>query len=210
MKSTRERILQTLLINPNATISDLATAVDINSVSVRHHLTSLQADSLVQAQEVRHGVGRPRLVYSLTDRGAELFPTRYLKLVNHLLGELKHSLTKKDLDNLLRKIATDISGEHATRIRNLPIEDKLNSIEDFLSKEGFIIEWEKIGSSYVINEITCPFYHISQKYPEVCTIDRTMFSNLLSTPVEKIKCILSGDNHCAFIILQDEKVEIIQ
>jgi predicted ArsR family transcriptional regulator len=208
MKSTRDRILQTLLNNPNSTISDLATAVDINTVSVRHHLTSLQADALVQAQEVRHGVGRPRLVYSLTDRGAELFPTRYLRLVNQLLGELKNSLSKKDLEKLLEKIAVDISGEHASRIRNMPIEDKLNSIEEFLSKEGFIIEWEKQGSSYLINEITCPFYHISQKYPEVCTIDRTIFSTLLSTPVDKVKCILAGDNHCSYRILQNESTEI--
>jgi len=66
MKSTRERVLQTLLTNPNSTINALAEAVGINAVSVRHHLTSLQADNLVQSQEERHGVGRPRLVYSLT------------------------------------------------------------------------------------------------------------------------------------------------
>ena len=204
MKSTRERILQTLLMNPNSPISDLADAVDINTVSVRHHLTSLQADNLVQAQEERHGVGRPRLVYSLTERGAELFPTRYLRLVNQLLGQLKNSLPSKELERLLVQIALEITGDQATKIKNFSIEKKLEFIQEFLAKEGFLIEWEKQGSDYMINEIACPFYHISQKHPEVCTIDRTIFSTLLSTPVDKIKCILSGDNHCSDMILQNK------
>lgn len=203
MKSTRDRILQTLLMNPRSTISDLAEAVDINSVSVRHHLTSLQADNLVVAQEERHGVGRPRLVYSLTERGAELFPTRYLRLVNQLLGQLKNSLPKKELDRLLVQIALDITSDFAPRIKNLTIEKKLESIQEFLAKEGFVIEWEKQGTEYIINEVACPFYHISQQHPEVCTIDRTIFTSLLSTPVNKVKCILSGDNHCSYTISQN-------
>ncbi len=204
MKSTRDRILQTLLMNPNSTISDLAEAVDINSVSVRHHLTSLQADNLVQSQEERHGVGRPRLVYMLTDRGAELFPTRYLRLVNQLLGQIKHSLPKKELDKIFVQIALEITGDQATKIKNLSFEKKLDFIQDYLAREGFVIEWEKQGSDYVIHEVACPFYHISQKHPEVCTIDRTIFSNLLATPVDKVQCILSGDNHCSYMILQNE------
>jgi len=99
MKSTRERIIQTLLLNPKSTINDLANAVDINAISVRHHITSLQVEGLVLAQEERHGIGRPRLVYSLTESGAELFPTRYLRLVNQLFTQLKSRLTKTEMEN---------------------------------------------------------------------------------------------------------------
>ena len=63
MKSTREKVLNTLASNPRSTIIDIANSVGINAISVRHHLTSLQADNLVSAEEERHGVGRPRLVY---------------------------------------------------------------------------------------------------------------------------------------------------
>ncbi len=203
MKSTRDRILQTLLLNPSSTIGDLAEAVDINTVSVRHHLTNLQAEGLVQSAEVRHGVGRPRLVYSLTDNGAELFPTRYLRLVNQLIAQLKNRMSKKDLEKILAQIATEITGDQVNKIRNMPVDEKLAHMQQFLINEGYIIEWEKEGSNYIINEISCPFYHISQSHPEVCVIDRTIFSTLLSVPVEKVKCILTGDNHCAYMFSQD-------
>jgi len=208
MKSTRERVLQTLLLNPNSTINDLATAVDINTISVRHHLTSLQAEGLVEAQEERHGVGRPRLVYSLTDKGAELFPTRYLRLVNQLFTQMKNRLTKKDMEKLLTQVALEITAGFGDKIRNFPINEKLDAIQEFLLQEGFMIEWSKEDSDYIISEISCPFYHISQTHPEVCLIDRTILSNLLSAPVERVKCILNGDNHCSYIYSSNLPVEI--
>ena len=92
MKSTRERILTTLVSEPRSTINDLADAVGINAISVRHHLTSLEAEGLVTAEEERHGVGRPRLVYFLTEKGLERFPTRYLRLTNRILDQIKETL----------------------------------------------------------------------------------------------------------------------
>ena len=71
MSETRENILKTLFRKPNATVNELADEVGINAISVRHHLISLQADGLVESEERRHGVGRPRLLYRLTDRGRE-------------------------------------------------------------------------------------------------------------------------------------------
>src|SRR4030042_553674 len=53
MKSTREKVLQTLISNPRSTILEIAKDVGINAISVRHHLTSLQAASLVSAEEYK-------------------------------------------------------------------------------------------------------------------------------------------------------------
>ena len=57
-KSTRERVLQTLLTNQRCTINEIADAVEINPISVRHHITKLQADGMVDSEEERHGVGQ--------------------------------------------------------------------------------------------------------------------------------------------------------
>ncbi|MFA7407452.1 MAG: hypothetical protein WCY93_06380 [Anaerolineaceae bacterium] len=40
MKSTREKILRILKSFPDSQINDLAKAVEINTISVRHHLAS--------------------------------------------------------------------------------------------------------------------------------------------------------------------------
>jgi DeoR family transcriptional regulator, suf operon transcriptional repressor len=200
MKSTRDRILQTLLTHPTATISDLAEAVDINTISVRHHLTNLQAEGLIQASEERHGVGRPRLVYSLTDTGMERFPTRYMNLTNRLLEQLKSYLPQDEINNIFIRMAKNLASDQMDKIKSLPIEQKLDFIRKSLGEEGFMIEWEKIGEEYRITETACPFYHVGQAHPEVCVMDQTLISTLLDIPTEKINCVLSGDVHCTYVI----------
>ena len=200
MKSTRERILQTLLENPHATISDLAKAVGINVISVRHHLTSLQAEGLVTAEEERHGVGRPRLVYVLTEQGLERFPTRYFRLTNRLLDQLKETLPAPVVNKIFTEMAVDLASKVKREARSMNIEERLDLIQKLLAEEGFSVQWEKQGSQYHINEITCPYFHVGQSHPEVCTVDQTLISTVLEIPAEKIHCMLRGDTHCTYVI----------
>jgi predicted ArsR family transcriptional regulator len=207
MKSTRERILHTLATQPRSTVVDLAAAVDINAISVRHHLSSLEAEGLVEADEERHGVGRPRLVYSLTEKGLERFPTRYLRLTNRLLDQIKETLPQATLGNIFTQMANDLADGAMQRARLMTTEGKLDLVKELLAQEGFMVEWEKAGDQYQIHEITCPYYHIGQSHPEVCSVDQTMISKILSIPAEKINCVLQGDAHCTYIIPNLEYVE---
>lgn len=200
MKSTRERILQTLLNHPHSTINDLAEAVGINAISVRHHLSSLEAENLVVSDEERHGVGRPRLVYSLSEKGLERFPTRYLRLTNRLLDQMKESLPPAAINKLFTSMASDIASDYAQQIKSLSVEEKLEFIKTLLAQEGFSVEWERQGAEYLIHEVTCPYYHIGQAHPEVCTVDQTLISEVLSIPAHKINCVLRGDTHCTYVI----------
>lgn len=200
MKSTRDRILKTLLNHPNASITDLAEAVNINAISVRHHLTTLLADGLIIANEVRHGVGRPRLVYSLSETGQEKFPTRYMELTNKLLDQLKQSLSAEQVQEVFLKIAQSMAKEKADKTKSFTLEQKLDFIQQVLANEGFIIEWEKKDDSYVINEISCPYYHIGQSHPEVCILDQTLISSILSRKTQKVTCVLNGDHYCSYVV----------
>ena len=98
--STRHKVLHTLLRNHRCTVIELAEAVDINPISVRHHISKLQADGLVASDEERHGVGRPRQVFFLTESGLEEFPTRYLRLTIRLLEQLKENLPPKMVNRI--------------------------------------------------------------------------------------------------------------
>ncbi len=200
MKSTRDRILRTLLNHPNDSISDLADAVSINTISVRHHLTNLLADGLIVASEVRHGVGRPRLVYSLSESGQEKFPTRYMELTNMLLDQLKKTLTPEQVKEIFSKIAQSMASDQIIKTKKLTFEQKLDFIQQALSNEGFTIEWEKNSDGYIINEISCPYYHVGQSHPEVCVLDQTLISSILSRKTEKINCVLNGDHHCTYLV----------
>jgi DeoR family transcriptional regulator, suf operon transcriptional repressor len=206
-KSTREKVLQTLLSRPRTTTNEIAESVGINNISVRHHLTSLQAEGLISYEEERHGVGRPRLVYFLTDTGLEKFPTNYMRLATRLLTQLKSSLPAATVDNIFTQIAMEMSTNYREQAKNLSLEGKLNLITKLLGEEGFTVEWEKENGDYLIKESSCPYLHVGQDHPEVCSVDQTMISSILSIPVEKISCVLGGSNQCTYIVKNKETVE---
>ncbi len=200
IKSTKDRILQTLLRHPRATINELAEAVSINPISVRHHLTNLQMEGLVEGQEERHGVGRPRLVYILTEDGMEKFPTRYLRLTSRLLAQMKETIPGPMVSQLFSQVAEGLASDYTQQMMGMKMEERLDFVKEMLSEEGFTVEWEKVGEQYKIHEISCPYLQIGQNHPEVCTVDQTLISKMLAVPAEKVQCILSGAAHCTYLV----------
>ena len=199
-KSTRQRVLQTLLARQHCTINELAEAVDINPISVRHHITRLEADGFVSSHEERHGVGRPRRLYYLTDQGREQFPTRYLKLTLRLLGQLKENLPEPMVNKLFSEIAKNMASDYESIAFGMKMEERLDLVTKLLSEEGFDVEWEKTENEYLIREINCPYYHVGRDHPEVCSVDQTLISTMLAVPAEKIQCVLNGDAHCTYVV----------
>lgn len=181
----------------------------INPISVRHHITSLQADGLVTSDEEHHGVGRPRRVYFLTEAGAEKFPSHYIRLTVRLLEQLKDSMPKAMISELFTKMAQGLADEYSANpaLQNMSIQQRLAYMKDMLGREGFNIEWEQTGDQYIIQETSCPYYHVGQDHPEVCSVDQVLISSVLAVPAAKTHCILNGDSLCTYVIPAPAKLE---
>ena len=107
-------------------------------------------------------------------------------------------------------MAKDLAREftNSAALDKLSIEQKLDIMKNLLRQEGFNIEWELQGDQYHINETSCPYYHVGQDHPEICSVDQILISSVLSIPAEKIKCILNGDNFCTYVIQDPNKIEV--
>jgi predicted ArsR family transcriptional regulator len=145
-------------------------------------------------------VGRPRLVYILTDEGRERFPTRYLQLTTRLISQMKESMPGPVVSKLFGQIAEDLAQEYANDIKGMSMEERLDFVKEMLAQEGFSVEWEKKGGQYQIHEISCPYYQIGMAHPEVCTVDQTLISKMLAVPANKVQCILDGGAHCTYVV----------
>ncbi len=205
MQETRKRILETLLSKQRCTINELADAVGITPISVRHHINKLEAAGLVASEEERHGVGRPRRLYYLTESGLEKFPSQYVRLTSQLLRQLKASLPAPMVSKLFAEMARNMAKEFTKGVdaANMTPKERLNFVTSLLNREGFVVKWEETDQYYVVQESVCPYYHIGQDHPEVCILDRTFIATLLDVPPEKIqheRCIFNGDKQCRFVI----------
>ena len=200
MKSTHDKVLQTIKAYPESTIVEIAEIVGINAISVRHHLTNLQADDLISVEEERHGIGRPRFVYSLTKKGEEEFPTRYYQLTNILIEQMKNMLPEKQVISIFQGMANKLTSDYKKIIPSLNIEDKFNLLKKIMYKEGFDFLWEKEEDKYIIHEISCPFYQVGQHHPEVCLFVQTIIANILSVPTRNVKHSKTENKLCKYTI----------
>jgi predicted ArsR family transcriptional regulator len=200
MNNTRDQILNILLQKQRATINQLAEEVGIHPISVRHHIAKLESLGQISSEDVKGSVGRPKREYFLTQSGMEEFPTRYLTLSIRLLEQLKGVLPDTTVTKLFQEIAADMVDDHTAQIdlTRLDFEERLELITRMLESEGFNIEITPNDSGYEIKGISCPYKHVGEEHPEICTVDQAIIEKVLSTEVDKTSCVLSGDQFCTY------------
>ena len=203
---TKEKIFQVLRAKGQMTVLELAEALEITPIAVRHHLSSLQTDGMVEVREERHGVGRPRQVYKLSSNAIDRNPSRYYQFTNLLLDQLKEHLSPEMVNKLLLEVASSMAGDWKKELDALPLPRRLERLVELLSQEGFVARVEPAGpGSYCLTELACPYSRISLEHPEVCTLDESMLSRALGTSVERTSCIRSGSDSCTYSISGAEK-----
>jgi len=205
--TTRNRVLRSLLLNQKRTVNELAESVDINPISVRHHVNKLEAEGLILSEEERHGVGRPRLIFSLTPKGMEQFPQRYLQLTLRLLEQLKSKLPDKVLGNIFKEVAEGIADDLTRDIslEDLDLKERLELLQEVLTSEGFMVNLQEEEGNFYIVEASCPYHHVGEDFPEICIMDQELIAHFISSTPQRVECILNGDKQCKYLI--KEKVD---
>ncbi|MEX2160454.1 MAG: winged helix-turn-helix transcriptional regulator [Anaerolineales bacterium] len=211
MGTTRNLVLRQLLNQQRCTINDLAKAVKINPISVRHHIGKLEADGFVDSAEERHGVGRPRRIYFLTEAGREQFPAHTIRFTNQLLAEVKQNMPAEDFGKMFSRMADGIAEQYSggRKLGELNLKERLSLLKDWLGWEGYSVQIQRGDKEIVIKETSCPYFYVGQTHGEVCTIDKALIAKVLATDPERTSCLLSGDSHCTYVVQLDAMKEII-
>jgi predicted ArsR family transcriptional regulator len=204
MQPTRQKIVELLKERGQATVAELAGAVGLTEMAVRHHLNVLYGEKLVVTFSVRRSSqpGRPQQLYTLTEAANQLFPEDYYHLADYLFDEVKAMLGRDGLDTLLHRIATKIAAEASSIRPGQSTEERLGQLAQLLSDKGFTARWEAEGDNYVVRLLTCPYRQVAHEHPEICWLDRHVIREMLNVDPVQATCIAGGDEHCTYCIRQ--------
>ena len=202
MQSTRQEILSILREEKQATVEDLAERLELTPMTIRHHLNVLQAQNLVTASKVRRSkkVGRPRLIYTLTDAADDLFPSGYGELARRLVSEVKETMGEEETRALFRRIAADLAAEAPPPGKDQSFEDRLDQVSEFLEEQGFLSRWEKTDEGYVLTNVNCPYRRVSREHSEVCILDTELLERLLDVEPQRRESMRAGGTACSFLL----------
>jgi len=198
LQRSRWQILEILKRKNKATLDDLAKELGLVPVTVRAHLSVLQREDLVAAEEVRGKVGRPFYVYYLTEEAERLFPKQYHSLASLILESLEASDGEAKLDHLFQRISDTMVESHKDKATGKSLEAKVAEAVRILNQEGAMAEWEKTEDGFAVWEHNCPWFLVAQRHPKVCSIDRLFLSKFLGAEVEATHRIVDGHPRCGY------------
>ena len=198
MQSTRQHILEYLQRQGRATVKELGGLLGLTSTGIRQHLTVLERDGLVDAREERGRVGRPTLVYSLTEKADSLFPKSYDALATVLLEEIRSSEGKERLHDLLHKVAERMAAPYAERIEGRPLPERVRETARIMEEQGCLVDVREADGAYYIDEFTCPFPKVAQQDRSVCALHVDFVRVLTGGDTRLTQSLLRGERACCY------------
>ncbi|HEY8173530.1 MAG TPA: winged helix-turn-helix transcriptional regulator [Dehalococcoidia bacterium] len=162
MHSTKSEILALLKRADGATVDDLSSSLGLASMTVRQHLTALERDDLVRAEEVRRPMGRPHYQYRLTDDGHRQVSNGYDRLVTLLVeqagmenGDAKAAEERRR--ELFRRAGTALGARYRTELVGLGEEARIERVVAILRSHGGFAEWHENGGGFELRDFSCVF-----------------------------------------------------
>jgi predicted ArsR family transcriptional regulator len=208
MQSTRQQILEYLQRQSRATVKELGKLLGLTSTGIRQHLTVLERDGLVDAREERGKVGRPTLVYSLTEKADALFPKTYDALASVLIEEVRESEGNERLHELLGRVAERMAAPYVERVEGRPFDDRVQETARIMEEQGCMVELREVdgGGEYLLDEFTCPFPKVAERDRAVCALHVDFVRQLTGADARLTRSLLRGECACTYRIRGDKPV----
>jgi len=211
MQSTKSQILAHLKRSGGSTVDGLANFLGLARMTVRQHLAALERDGLVLSREERRGAGRPHFLYSLSDQGQELFPKRYDRLADLVLqevgfldaGDIAELGPHEKKKLLLSRVADRVYQEHASRVKDKNLSERVAVVAQILQEEGGFAEWKAQGGDYEITDYNCVYRRVADSHDDMCDWHLTLLSRLLGSDVQCTQFQSKGAECCRFVVETD-------
>jgi len=196
-------ILLQLKTRGPARTGELAERLGVSRQAVRMQMEKLAADGLVQNAVERGGVGRPRLSWSLTDKGNQRFPDTHAQMTVELIEAVREEFGAEGLDRLIarREVATAQAYRNGLAAADT-LPEKLDALARMRSSEGYMAEWrQEADGGFLLVENHCPICAAAAACQGFCRAELLLFRQLLApAEVERTDHILSGARRCAYRI----------
>jgi DeoR family transcriptional regulator, suf operon transcriptional repressor len=190
------------------TVAQLAESLKLSPQAVRRHLDGLRADALIDVRQERHGVGRPSLVFFVTERGEEMGGRTYVQLLSRMFrhleklgaGDVSGATGRQVVDQVFSGIAEEVAADHRAEVRGATLGQRIDEASRALNQEGIVDSWEKEGDSFHLVNGDCPYLKLAEMSDAACSADRHSIELLVGAHVEQTRRIVDGAPCCEYIV----------
>ncbi len=186
----------------------IAAAIGASRSGVAQQLRALEGAGLVTRTAVRHGVGRPRHLYDVTDEAQGLFPSNYEGLASGLIAAIVELGGDQLLDDVMlarsRQAGASLREALAAALPpDAPLADRVRELARLQDGLGYLAEAQLDGEDGAVRLVqhNCAVHDIARANGSACRAELAMCRDLLGPGVERESHILDGDRCCTYRVV---------
>ncbi len=196
MKDSKREILE-ILKKEEYPIDELSQKLNISPTATRQHLMILERDALVKKRQINIGMGRPKYLYSLTEKAELLFPKAYENFLKWIIEELIDTQGEEGLRMMIGNIARKNAQKLLDRMAGKSPRERIDILVQFANDMGYYMEFDE--EEELIKVYNCLFSKSAETFgPLICIYDIEFFGTLLGTPIKRKDSKTSGSRYCSF------------
>lgn len=202
VSEAQRAVLYAIRRRGEATIEQLAGALDMTVSGARQHVATLVDEGLVASSEAprRPGQrGRSERTHHLTPAADPLFPKAYGELTNQLLGYLR----PEAVEVVFGQRRDDRTAAAATRLAAQPsFSARVEELAAILDEDGYLASFESTGGDrYLVTEHNCAIFAVARQHPHACSSEIEFIRAALpDATVERITHMVAGAHSCTYEI----------
>lgn len=202
LKSTKEKILFILKKESEISIKDIMEYFTISNVAVRRHLNDLIREDFVAEKTVKQTIGRPYIIYSLTQKGHETFPNQYERFSQNILKDIENIGGNEVVQAVLTARRAREETELTSALSDKSFEEKIELLYKLQDEKGYMHEIEKTASGgYLVKNYNCPIFSLASSHHDICTNEKEMYRHIFSeSEVQAHKFMTKGEKYCSWTI----------
>lgn len=201
---TADRLLHALKATGPQTAATLARRLGITAVGVRQHLEKLAGARLVNFDDRREGVGRPKRYWHLTEAGHARFPDNHDGLTVEILRAVSEVFGDAGLERLIARREAETLAGYRQRLDSLrSLAGKVRMLARLRTEEGYMAESRaQPDGGFLLVENHCPICVAARTCQGLCRSELAIFTAVLGEDVTITRTdhLLAGARRCAYRI----------
>lgn len=206
---TRDSLLNMLKQRGPQTVRQLEETLTVSGMAVRQHLNGLKAEGLVTPGKSTGAVGRPALLWRLTEQAEARFPDTHGQLAAELLGDMRSLFGEDGMERLLaRRSLRQVAHYRGLMAKARGLKAKLKALAEQRSREGYMAEvTENEEAGLLLVENHCPVCAAARACAGLCRHELDVFRKALGpgVEVERTDHIAAGARRCAYRVRKKRK-----
>ena len=184
----------------------LATVLHASRTGVLQQLRSLEAAGFVDRRTVRHGVGRPRHVYDVTQQAQVAFPSNYDALAAGLIAAIDavggDELVSEVFDVRRQLILEQVRSRLEERLpADASLEDRVRELAVIQDEQGYLSNAEVDADGTLrLRQCNCAIFAVAARSTSPCEAELDLYRGVLGADVVRETHIASGDRSCTYRI----------